>query len=715
MLCRLAVCLAAAFGAAAQQIEVPRPLPASMPVLAERVLAAGGAQAADDRFRLQIAAGRYDDALKSLAEAHSTANVRWEIYANAKRIEAADKRPFSDAFAQSFRETMARLDDNLAYRVLWSFGASPQFLTSSFNDALSRQQNAATISITDARDLVRKYMGAHAFEELTPRLKALVEEDDERRYVVARDVAVKTPDGATVCAVIVRPRTDLRRPALLTFTIYAEPDTNFDEARRAASNGFAGIVGLTRGKGCSPDTPAPYEHDGADAAALIDWIAAQEWSDGRVGIYGGSYNGQTAWAAAKRMPKALKGIMTGAPVGPGVDVPMEGNVFWTFVYPWTFYTTNNKLLDNATYNDNDRWQKLDRESYVSGRAFRDREKIDGTPNPIFARWIAHPSYDSYWQKMIPYKDDFARIGIPVLTTAGYYFGGPGAAVHYFTEHYKQRPDAEHYLLIGPWDHVRGHSGTISPLGTKSTTSISGYEVEPVAHVDMPELRYEWFNYVFGRGPRPSMLQDKVNYEVMGANRWAHAPSLAAMSTRKMRIALPAETLTVNFADRTDVDREVPGGNIIDKAIDVANAVKVVSDPVDKPTEVAGLFSGHLEFITNKKDFDFQVTLYELTASGEYVLLAPYWSRASYNGHPEVRKLLAPGKRQRLDFTSIRLIGRQMQSGSRIVAVVGIIKEPGRQLNLGSGKDVSDETIADAGAPLRVSWLRGSYISVPVRD
>ena len=131
-----------------------------------------------------------------------------------------------------------------------------------------------------------------------------------------------------------------------------------DEARRAASNGYAAVVGLTRGKGCSPDKPVPYEHDGFDAAALIDWISTQDWSDHRVGMYGGSYSGATAWAAAKHMPKALKAIAVGAPVAPAIDVPMEGNVFENFVYPWPFYATNNKSLDNATYNDRKRWDKL---------------------------------------------------------------------------------------------------------------------------------------------------------------------------------------------------------------------------------------------------------------------------------------------------------------------------------------------------------------------
>jgi uncharacterized protein len=42
------------------------------------------------------------------------------------------------------------------------------------------------------------------------------------------------------------------------------------------------------------------------------------------------------------------------------------------------------------------------------------------------------------------------------------------------------------------------------------------------------------------------------------------------------------------------------------------------------------------------------------------------------------------------------------------------RQPGTQVNYGTGKDVSDETVADAGEPLSVKWLGDSFIEVPVR-
>jgi putative CocE/NonD family hydrolase len=739
-----------AVSVAAQQINVPdgfikddAALASGMPAFAERLIAAYAnpdrEQYLDVLFRLQLVAGKYAEALstlKTLREMRpagalpTLANVRWEIYAAAKIRQAAEGVSFDDAFKSSFTESLRGLDDKAAWRVLWSFGTAVSMLRGGLHTAVEQHKSDTALSIADAVDLTRKSLGVQAFSSFEPSIAELISEDDRRRYIIEKDVAVKTRDGATVCALIVRPR-EGRRPALLNFTIYADPNVNLDAARRTASNGYAGVIGFPRGKGCSHDTPMPYEHDGVDAAALIDWIAAQPWSDGQAGMYGGSYEGFAVWAAAKQMPKPLKALMAGAPVGPGIDVPMEGNVFWSFVYQWPFYTTNVKNLDDATYNDDARWNRLNREWYLKGAAYRDMEKIDGTPNPIFAKWIAHPAYDAYWRTMIPYRQEFARITIPVLQTAGYFFGGPGAAVYYFTEHYKYRPGADHYLVVGPYDHVRGHSGTVGPLGSR-TANISGYDLDPDAQLDVAELRYQWFDYTLKHDAKPAILKDKVNYEVMGANVWKHAPSLAAMAKERVKFHLTAKTsgkafllsrgkpagkdsitLSVDLADRKDADQPTPGDAIVSRDLDTSNGIEFLSEPFANRVEISGLFSGHLDLVANKRDFDFNVALYELTPAGDYVGLAPYWSRASYAGHPGTRRLLIPGKRERIDFGSIRLMSRQFQSGSRLVVVLSVIKETGRQINYGTGKDVSAETIADAHEPLTIRWLTGSYIEVPI--
>ncbi len=697
----------------------------------------------DNLFRLQIVAGRYGDALGTIAAlrgalAHSHpprgawVNAQYEIYARA-RADEAEALPFGDAYSRSFRDAFARLDDRTSALVIRALTLiDPAGLRSDLQRALDGQKSKRTIPLQEALRLVHDYQVAEAYRAAAPLDPALIDEDDRRRYVAEKDVLVKMPDHASVCALVMRPRRASKPlTTLLNFTIYVDPGDNMSNARQTAANGYAAVVGFTRGKACSPDRlPVPYEHDGADAAALVDWIAAQPWSDGRVGMYGGSYEGFTQFAAAKHRPKALRALMAGAPAAPGVDVPMEGNVFWNFVYPWPFYTTNAKGADDATYGDSARWRKLDRDWYASGRAYRDLDRIDGTPNPVFDLWIAHPSYDGYWQSLIPYRQEFAQIDIPTLVTAGYYYGGPGAAVHYFSQLREHAPGGGHYLVIGPYHHIGAQYGVVGLLGNVYDT-LAGLELDAVAKVDLTELRYEWFDHVFKGAPRPSLLEDHVNYQVTGANVWKHASSLAAMVRHSLSLLLGATRsgesyrlsdgppsgasvdLTVDLADRTDVDRDAPGGGVVDDAVDTRNGVEWVGEPLAEATELSGLFSGHLDFVCNKKDFDFEIDLYERTARGKYVQLAPYWARASYVADGSRRQLLTPGRRHQLDFRSIRLMSRQLQPGSRLVVVLRVVKERGRQINYGTGKDVSDETIADAKEPLQIRWFDDSSVSFPV--
>jgi uncharacterized protein len=172
-------------------------------------------------------------------------------------------------------------------------------------------------------------------------------------------------------------------------------------------------------------------------------------------------------------------------------------------------------------------------------------------------------------------------------------------------------------------------------------------------------------------------------------------------------------LKVDLADRSDADRKVPGGGVLDTEVDTWNGIEFISDPLIKAIELSGLFSGRLDFVTNKKDFDFEIDLYELTPHGDYIQLAPYWSRASYVGDRSRRRLLTAGKRQHVNFHSVRLMSRQLQQGSRIVAVLRVIKEAGRQINYGTGEDVSAETVRNADAPLEIHCYSDSYLDLPV--
>jgi predicted acyl esterase len=267
-----------------------------------------------------------------------------------------------------------------------------------------------------------------------------------------------------------------------------------------------------------------------------------------------------------------------------------------------------------------------------------------------------------------------------------------------------------------------------------SATLQGYQVDSAARADLRQLRYQWFDHVLKGAAAPTLLKDRFNYEVMGANEWRHAPSLEPLAGQSLRLYMDANTSeeihlltqrrtaksafvqqTVRLVDRTDAGR-VPPTDLVSKTLETPNAAVFVSEPLSGQTEFTGLFSGRLDFKVNKMDMDLCVTLYEQRADGEYLRLfdPTYEFRASYARDRAHRHLLKAGERQELTFKSERLTSRLLQKGSRLVFVIGINKRPDREINYGSGNDVSEESIADGRIPLKIRWYNDSYIEIPMR-
>jgi putative CocE/NonD family hydrolase len=385
----------------------------------------------------------------------------------------------------------------------------------------------------------------------------------------------------------------------------------------------------------------------------------------------------------------------------------------------------NRFLDNETYYQKDRWNSLFRKWYESGRPWREIDAIDGKPNPLMQKQLLHPSFDAYWQAMQPYEKDYAKINIPVLTLAGYFDDANSASVNYLIDHYRYNKNAEHYLVIGPYMHPS--------LSAVRDSVVGGYTIDPVAQFDAFTLIYEWFDYVMKGGPKPALLKDRINYEVMGANVWRHVPSIEKMADQRIKLYLtntqagtryelssrtPATRgyvpQTVDLADRKTSNNLYPFGAYYPGSPDSPTHITYVSEPFQEPVSVDGRITGQLDVTIDKKDFDFTWALYELTPDDKYFKLDYYLGRASYASNLAKRKLLTPGKAATVPFTHTSLVSRQLSSGSRLVLLLTVNKNEHSQVNYGTGKDVSDESIADAKEPLHVQWHNDSYINVPIR-
>lgn len=548
---------------------------------------------------------------------------------------------------------------------------------------------------------------------------------DDSRYDITDDILIRTHDGATLSATVVRRKGVTQPlPTLLTMDIYTDLAGFKARGKDAADHGYVGVTVDTRGKRLSPDAIVPYEHEADDCYDVIDWVAHQPWSNGQVGMRGGSYSGFTAWAATKHLHPALKTLAVSAAAIPGLGLPMSNNVFLSANYGWAFYVADNKYLDDKTYNDNQRWTQLPDKWFASGRPYREIDRIDGTPNPLLQRWLAHPAYDGYWQRMVPYQSDFAHINIPVLTVTGYYDDGQISALEYLRQRNRYNPQAQDFLVIGPYDHFGTHR-------SRKDAVLRGYPIDPVAQFSTPELVYQWMDHVLRGGSRPAMLENRINYEVMGANQWRHVASLGEMSSRAERWYFgsardgqhyrlvpdrPARAgelkQTVDLADRTvSSNNHSYPDPILEDRLEHLTELMFVTAPFAAARVVSGAFAGELDVTINKKDFDAGVTVFQQLPDGRLFHLAYWLGRASFARDPSVRTLLTPGAPVRIPFATT-VVSRLMDKGSRLVILLDVNKNAIAQVNYGTGKDVSDESIADADGPLEVVWHNDSYVEVP---
>ena len=662
--------------------------------------------------------------------------VVFDLYMHARALATQGPISFAEAYARAYQQTVTPLSDLDAF-TLNQWLVRPVYR---FRDALQRALDQARqqprISTNHAIDLVWSYLAFDAYRSFSTAAAALIRSDDQRRYVTDDKVTIMTPDGAQLAARVIRPRTGpALLPTLLELTLGDDPNS---DQRENAAHGYVGVVASVRSPAAGQ--VLVFQHDGKDAAAVINWITRQPWSDGRVGMFGVRYSGFTAWAALREMPPALKAVATADATAPGIDFPMRNGIFRSQAYRWIQDATNSEVPDYSSESEDASWHLLEKRWYVGGQPYRDLDRMAGHPSAIFQQWLSHPSYDNFWRAMVPFGSQFARIKIPVLSITGYYSAAESGSLYYFDQQLKADPKANHTLIIGPW--------TDGSIESSPTAEVRGLGIDPVAQLDLDDLRYQWFDQIFRRGPWPAFIKGRVNVQLAGANEWLTGTTLGSLANGSVRFYLDPQNLdapapqggkgvpasggrfrlvarrsarrqpvtqVVKLADRSDADW-TPPPSLISRTLSEHDTLVMVSDPFKAATDLAGTPTLHLDFAPNKFDVDFAVTCFEQLANGDYVQLfgPPYEFRASYARDPSRRHLLQAGVEQQLEVVLHQVLGRRLQAGSRLVVSIAIDKRPDRQINYGTGGDVSTESISDAQIPLRIRWYGGTSIDLPVR-
>jgi uncharacterized protein len=743
---RFLIVAAFAATATAQQLQLPdgssireETLGIELPALARRALDTSEAVQSDrgTRFRLQMIAGEYEAAARTARELMDEIRsgqtgrpyasvIPDQVIADAYVLQASTGIDQNAAIRSAFADVTSKVDAVTASQVAYWLDAPVARLHAQLLAAIEKYRGTHAIALQDAVALICSYQLYEEIAALAPLKASLIAADDNRRYSIDANVMIQTRDpDVTLSAVLVTPKHSetARLPAVLRFTIYPDED-GIGAARTGAAHGYVSVIVYARGKRTSHATIAPWTKESTDTYDAIDWISKQSWSDGQVGMYGGSYDGFSQWAATKHLHPALKTIVPWSPVHPGLVLPMSNNVFQNANYQWPFFVTNNRGLDFAANNDQERWNSLFQRWFASGIPYRHIDQLDREPNPLLQQQLDHPAFDSFWQNIAPYGKDFRRIKIPVLQVTGYFDPSETAALYFLENHYRHDPGAMHYLVIGPYDHS-GAQSSIKP------DLVGGYHIDRSAQFDTSDLTFDWFEYVMRHGPKPSMLRNRINYEVMGSDKWGHSDSIRAMSNQHLRLFLTSDPVgdhfllsstmpsakasvreVVDFSDRSKTNNLYPV-NVLYNSNPAENCLSFVSDPFPEELLVQGRITATLNAVFNKKDADVTVAFYELTSDGTYFNLGYYLGRASFARNMTRRRLLTPGRPEQISIARTPLVAKKLSAGSRLVVLLTINKNPYAQINYGTGKDVSAESIADANTPLKVDWLNSSFVDVPI--
>ncbi len=519
-------------------------------------------------------------------------------------------------------------------------------------------------------------------------------------------------------------------PTVLNLTQYDIDGGRSRDFVDFVQRGYVFIQVYVRGRGRSGGVKADNLglQVGRDGYDVVEWIAAQPWSDGRVVMYGASFFGMTQWRTAAQHPPHLAGIAPYVSIYPGWDVPNTNGIPQAFTTLILGYVSG-RSLNNAFRLNQDYWAGKMLEQYAAYRPFGELDAAIGIApddwwmlderghqKSMFDVWLDHVGDEAFNLAAEPKAADFAQMKFPVLSATGYFDDDQPGALRYYRRHVTHAPAAaarNHYLVIGPWDHL----GTHHP-----TKNIDGLSIPDSAVIDMDKLRADWYDWALGRGPKPAFLQDRVTYFMMGADEWRYAKSLEAASSGEVLNfflsapeGTPADVFHSGSLPQKPSGAESPALIVSDPhelpELEIAKyaanenqtsqfrdfqkrAIVFHSEPFPQDVEVAGQM--HLKLVTqaDAPDFDLWAQVLMVLPDGSTARLGEDIRRARFRDSPFKEELLKPDQIVEIPF-EFYWMARRIPAGARLRLTIAPLNSPNFQKNYNTGGRIGYEKLGDA--------------------
>ncbi|MGK7907969.1 MAG: CocE/NonD family hydrolase [Synechococcus sp.] len=547
--------------------------------------------------------------------------------------------------------------------------------------------------------------------------------------IIERAVSVPMSDGISLCADIYRPRNfEIPLPVLLmrlpygrevaSTVVYAHPSWY-------ATHGFIVVIQDVRGCGRSEGTFYPLQtaeiSDGVDS---INWCRQLPGSNGKVGMYGFSYQGITQFQAVAGGATSA-GLVAIAPGMAAID-RFRGWCYWggalalDVVLPWSLQLAQDRAQFKAQEPDA---TELGEARSQIGRwlEFTPLDRLAPLANKSYGKfyfdWVREAIADSpYDIKLNPKQRLQGTYDLPGLHIAGWadsYLLGTLQAYEWLVNQ-TQHPQ---HLIVGPWQHI--------PWSRR----VGEMDFGPDASPQIDRLQVQWFNRWLREDsdstgkPQPTtsfkstttpqqeseiVLTDETPVQLfeMGSNRWIQFKSWPVPTTPKTLwlssqglangpdsdgklVDSPDEIADVEFDtyvyDPRIANPTTPYGPYVQQSVHQRpDLVLYTSEAFETPLAILGAPRFHLYAATTGLDTDWVVKLMRISDSGQALLLTAGVLRARFRNSLSEPEELTPDRI--LDFTiDLRPTCWRIQAGERLQIAIASSAFPWIDRNPNTGQ------------------------------
>ncbi|HVW80970.1 MAG TPA: CocE/NonD family hydrolase [Mycobacteriales bacterium] len=521
-----------------------------------------------------------------------------------------------------------------------------------------------------------------------------------------RNISIPMPDGVTLAANRYYPTAEpAGLPLLLTRTPYGRQIEGFF-ARLYAERGYQVLVVSCRGTFDSGGEWMPFHNERADGRAVLEWVAAQPWFGGAVGLFGGSYVGLTQWSVIDGAPdyvKAWAPTVTSSYFAdlfyPGGSFALESALTWIDGLSRQEAGFPRALLGLAGART-----RLAKGAGTLPLCDADLAITGGRVEP-YQQWLEHPGGDDPWWAPVDFGGGITSAP-PASLTAGWYDIFLPYQIADFVA--LRAAGREARITIGEWHHGSMGQGAMSMRNA-----------------------LDWMDrYVAQRKPVDAV--DRVQLQVMGTGRWVTSPEWPPPATEQrwnlhagggLSTDTPAESVPATFRyDPADPTPGIGGNSLFamnagrkdNKLLEARDDVLVyTSAPMADDLTVAGPVRAELHVRSSLPHTDFFVRLCDVDEKGR-----------SYNICDGIRRI-GPEHPRRADGTfalTVELFptANTFAKGHRIRVQVSSGAHPLYARNLGTGDPLGKGTAMVAADqevfhdPARPSALVLPVLVEPVR-